>query len=213
METTAEKRRFRFSVKFLMIVVALCALLLAPIVWVYRQNQRLRLAELMAMREAERARAEAERARYVTQVRAAEAAFNATSVGEADRPVAGSLAANHEGGLWAALTLNHSVFEQGATKDLSVEFTLVNDSDKAIDPKIAESRININGQDLADSARILGNVPRDTRYGALLLGDHLRFESALGDHFNRPGVYRVSWRGEGFQSPEVVFRVLPRSGQ
>jgi hypothetical protein len=38
MEGTAEKRRFRFSVRFLMIVVALCAMLLAPIVWEYRQT-------------------------------------------------------------------------------------------------------------------------------------------------------------------------------
>src|SRR5271157_6373034 len=90
MEGTAEKRRFRFSVRFLMIVVALCAILLAPIVWEYRQNQRLVLAEMRAMQEADRARAEAERARYVAQVCAAEAAFNATRVGEVDLPVAGS---------------------------------------------------------------------------------------------------------------------------
>jgi predicted signal transduction protein with EAL and GGDEF domain len=62
-------RRFRFSVRFLMIVVALCALLLAPIVWEYRQNQRLVRAEMRAVQAAERARVEAERARYVAQVR------------------------------------------------------------------------------------------------------------------------------------------------
>jgi hypothetical protein len=213
MEGTVEKRRFRFSVRFLMIVVALCALLLAPIVWQYRQNQRLVRAELIAVREAERARVEAERARYLAQVRSAEAALNATRVGEDRRPVAGSPAANHRGRLWAAVTLNHPVFEQGKTKDLSIEFTVVNDSDQTIDPKIAESVIVINGQDLADSARILSHGPRDTRYSALSPGDHLRFVYALGDPFRRPGVYRVSWRGEGFQSPEVVFRVLPRSGR
>ena len=86
---------------------------------------------------------------------------------------------------------------------------MVNDSDKTIDPKIAESRIVINGEVLADSARILTNGPRDTRYGALSPGDLLRFVFALGDHFERPGVYRVSWWVEGFKSPEVVFRVLP----
>ena len=109
--------------------------------------------------------------------------------------------------------MNHPIFEQEDTKKLSIEFTVVNDSDKTIDPKIAESRIVINGEVLADSARILTNGPQDTRYGALPPGDHLRFVFALGDHFERPGVYRVSWRGEDFQSPEVVFRVLPSSGR
>jgi hypothetical protein len=213
MEGTVEKRRFRVSVRSLMIVVALCALLLAPIVWEYRQNQRLVLAELIAVREAERARVEAQRARYLAQVRSAEAAFNATTVGEGRRPVAGSPAAHPQGKLWAAVTLNHSVLEQGEPKDLSIELTVVNDSDQTIDPKIAESRIVINGQDLADSARILSDSPRDTRYSALPPGGYLRFVYALGDHFERPGVYRVSWRGECFRSPEVIFRVLPRSGR
>jgi len=40
-------------------------------------------------------------------------------------------------------------------------------------------------------------------------GDHLCFSYALGDHFRKPGIYRVTWRGTGFRSPEVVFRVLP----
>src|SRR5262249_16793575 len=143
----------------------------------------------------------------------AEAALNATRVGEDRRPVAGSPAGNPQGRLWAAVTLNHPVFEQGGTKDLSIEFAVVNESDMTIDPKNGESRIAIHGQDLADSARILSNGPRDTRYSALPPGDHLRFVYALGDPFRRPGVYRVSWRGEGFQSPEVVFRVVPRSGR
>jgi hypothetical protein len=213
MEGASEKRRFRFSVRSLMIAVAVCALLLATVAWQYQQVQRLRLAELMAMREAERARAEAERARYVAQVRSAEAAFDATKVGTADGPAAGPPTARRQGGLWAALALNHPVYEQGQTKDLSIEFTVVNDGDRVVDPKIAESRIIINGEDLADSARILGAGPRDARYGALPPGDHLRFVYALGDYFKRPGVYRVSWRGEHFRSPEVVFRVLPRPGR
>ena len=103
MEGTVEKHRFRFSVRFLMIVVALCALLLAPIVWEYRQNQRLVLAQPIAVREAERARVEAERARYLAQLRSAEAALNATRVGEDRRPVAGSPAGNPQGRLWAAV--------------------------------------------------------------------------------------------------------------
>ena len=112
------------------------------------------------------------------------------------------------GGLWAALTANHAVFRRGETNGLNVEFTLVNDGGVTVDPKIGESRIVVNGEELADSGLILGNGPRDARFAALPPGDYLRFSYALGDHFKEPGVYRVSWRGADFRSPEVVFRVL-----
>lgn len=67
----------------------------------------------------------------------------------------------------------------------------------------------VNGEELADSGLVLGNGPRDARSAALPPGDHLSFGYALGDHFREPGIYRVSWRGANFRSPEVVFRVLP----
>jgi hypothetical protein len=91
---------------------------------------------------------------------------------------------------------------------LIVEFTLVNDGEATIDPKIGASRIVVNGTELEDSGLILGNGPRDARFDALPPGDNLRFVYALGDHFKEPGVYRVSWQGASFRSPEVEFRVL-----
>ena len=159
-----------------------------------------------------RARAEAARAQYVAQVRAAQAQFASKATDPADHPEEGSTA-RKRGGLWAALGVNHAVFRRGEAKGLNVEFTLVNDGEAIIDPKIGESRIVVNGEELADSGLILGNGPRDARFAALPPGEHLRFGYALGDHFQEPGVYRVSWRGANFRSPEVVFRVLPEKAK
>ncbi len=50
-------RRFRLSIRTLMIAVAFCALVLASMVWTLRQNEALRLERL----HAERARALAEK--------------------------------------------------------------------------------------------------------------------------------------------------------
>lgn len=42
-------------------------------------------------------------------------------------------------------------------------------------------------------------------------GEHVEFVSQLGNYCRKPGVYRVSWRGRNYASPEVVFRVLRRN--
>ena len=186
----AGQRRFRVSIRTLMVAVALCALLLALAVWT------VRLARLQA--ELPRSLAE-ERAAVAAQ--AARAAQAAAKLGTADQEKAGSL--------WAGLSVNHPAFRAGQTKDLRIEFTLVNDGDKVIDPKIPESRIVINGKELSDSGSILSSVEEGTRFKALPRGESLRFDRVLGDRFKQPGVYRVSWKGAGFQSSEIVFRILP----
>jgi hypothetical protein len=35
----------------------------------------------------------------------------------------------------------------------------------------------------------------------------------LGDYLKEPGLYRVSWKGAGFQSSEIVLRVLPEKAE
>jgi len=125
----------------------------------------------------------------------------------------GPQAADRPRNLWAAVSVNHAVFKQGQTKDLSVEFTLVNDGAKVIDPKIAESRILINGAELSVSGSILSQGLKDAQVKALSPGANLQFGVVLGDHFTAPGTYRVSWKGTGFQSPETVIRVLPEKAR
>ena len=81
-----------------MVAVALCALLLAPLVWTVRQSEmRVRLERLMA----DQARAQAERATYLAQMQSAQAALAAAKLGTADQEKAGSL--------WAGLSVNHPV--------------------------------------------------------------------------------------------------------
>ncbi len=82
-----------------MVAVALCAVLLTLVVWTVRHYEaQVRLERLMA----EQARAQAERATYLAQVRSAQAAFATVKLGTADQKTTGSL--------WAGLSVNHSIF-------------------------------------------------------------------------------------------------------
>jgi hypothetical protein len=71
MTEVSSRRRFRISIRALMIAVALCALFFTPIVWMYRRTEAMLNAERRAA-EAARAAAKANRA----QVRAANALLN-----------------------------------------------------------------------------------------------------------------------------------------
>jgi hypothetical protein len=179
-----------------MVAVALCALLLTPLVWMFRQVEALRLAELLA----EHDRALAERAALL-----ARSAQAAAKLGTADPKKAGSL--------WAGLSVNRPIFRAGQAKDLRIEFTLVNDGDQVIDPKIPESQIVINGKELSDSGSILSSVQKGAHSEALSPGESLQFDCLLEDQFKQPGVYRVSWKGAGFQSSEIVLRILPEEAR
>jgi hypothetical protein len=195
----AGERRFRLSIRALMVAVALCALLLAIAAWTVRQAQMRAMLERALAAERE---AQALLARDLAQREAAQTALAAAKLGTADQKKAGSL--------WAGLSVNHPIFKAGQTKDPRIEFTLVNDSNKPIDPKITESRIVINGKELDDSALILSSVPKEARSRSLSPGESLQFDCLLGHQFKEPGVYRVSWKGSGFHSPDIVLRILPK---
>jgi hypothetical protein len=196
----AGQQRFRLSISTLMVAVALCALLLALAVWTVRQVEaRVRLERMMA----EQARDQAVLARDLAQARFARAPFATAKLGTGDQKKAGSR--------WAGLSVNHPVFRADRTKDLRVEFTLVNDGDKVIDPKIADSRVVINGKDLTDSGSILSSALKEACAKALSPGDCLQFSVPLGHLFKEPGTYRVSWKGSDFHSPEIVLRILPEA--
>jgi hypothetical protein len=189
------QRRFRLSIRALMIAVAFCALLLVPLVWTFRQAEALRRERLLA----EQARYQALLARDLAQVRSPQAA---AKLGITERSKVGAL--------WAGLSVNHPTFIAGQTKDLRIEFALVNDGYKVIDPKIADSRIIINGKELTDSGAILSSIQKGARSQALSPGESLQFDCLLGDHFREPGIYRVYWKSSGIQSSEIVLRILPK---
>ena len=121
---------------------------------------------------AEQARAQALLARSLAKVRSAPTAVVAANQGTTDQPKAG--------GLWAGLSVNHAIFKAGQTKDLRIEFTLLNDANKVIDPKIPVSQIVINGKERTDSGIIFSGVEKGSRFKALSPGDSLQFSLPLG---------------------------------
>jgi hypothetical protein len=186
-----------------MIAVVVCAFMLTPIAWRVRQIAlaQAQITQAAAQRKRAIALAEQARANFLATVTAKGVPAGRSPGNSADDPRA-------ERGLWAALAVNHAVFQPGETTGLMIEFTLINDGDTVLDPQVGKSRIIVNGEELPDSALVLSRGPRDAAFRALPPRATLRFGYALGKYFAGPGVYRVSWRGEDFRSPEIVFRVL-----
>lgn len=113
---------------------------------------------------------------------------------------------NHQ--LWAAISVPEPIVISGRLKQFHVTFALANDGTKAIDPKVDSWRLVVNGKEHPDSQFTFGNGPRDRRWKSLPPGDHLFFTYAIQDWFKTPGTYTIVWRGEGFETAPVVFRVL-----
>jgi hypothetical protein len=122
-----------------------------------------------------------------------------------------------KGKVWAGVTVNLPVVDANEIMrrddPFMISFGVVNDTDKVINPHIDKSKLIINGQELKEWTFIVGNGPRDDRWEALLPGDNIRFGygfgGQLGRHFRQPGLYRVKWIGEQFESAEIQFRVVP----
>jgi RNA polymerase sigma factor (sigma-70 family) len=113
--------------------------------------------------------------------------------------------------LWAALGVPQPLCRQDevASKSFAIQFCIVNDSARIVDPRFGSSQLLINGKALKDWPVIIANGPRDNRWKALPPNGRLRFSYGLHDYFKEPGVYKVVWKGKNFQSPEIVFRVEP----
>jgi hypothetical protein len=116
--------------------------------------------------------------------------------------------------LWASISVSHPVFVKGvASEPFMIHFALVNDGDKPVNPDLGSSQLLVNGKKLKDWQFIVSQGPRDARWQALPAGDYLAFGYALGKHFEEPGTYKVSWKSQGFESPEIVFRVMSKKGK
>jgi hypothetical protein len=111
------------------------------------------------------------------------------------------------------LSINNPIFKAGQINDLRIEFSLVNDGDKVIDPEIAGSRIIINGKERSEPGSIVGSASNAPPFKALSPGESLQFGVLLGDQLKEPGTYRVSWKSASFQSSEIVFRILPENAR
>ncbi len=115
--------------------------------------------------------------------------------------------------LWAAISVSHPVYvprEQGELGDpFMIRFGLVNDGNQVVDPDLDASQLLINGKPLPEWRVIIGNGPEPKNRHALPPGQRISFGYEFGRHFTKPGIYKVVWKGKGFESPEIIFRVLP----
>lgn len=112
--------------------------------------------------------------------------------------------------IWVAIGVDRLVREAGNLKaPLRMSFVVVNDGDKATDANVESSRLIVNGKALVDWPFIVANGPRDARWKSLPPGEHLEFAYDFSEYFTAPDTYRVTWKGDGFESAEMVFRILP----
>jgi hypothetical protein len=116
--------------------------------------------------------------------------------------------AKDEPKLWAGITASTPVVH-GRAPRLQIYFSLVNDGQRTVDPKIGSSKLVINGKVPKDWDFVINNGPRSSEADALPPGRFLLFGYALERYFGKPGVYRVYWKGEAFKSPVIVIRVMP----
>jgi hypothetical protein len=115
--------------------------------------------------------------------------------------------------LWVAMSVNHPVFVLGVDKQLVIQFVVVNDGDMIINPELESTTLLINGKEWKNWGTTIGGGPRDNRDEALPSGDYLNSTIDFTDRFKEPGIYKLTWKGKGFQAADLVFRVLPKPKQ
>jgi hypothetical protein len=114
---------------------------------------------------------------------------------------------------WAGISVNQPYFisrEDTVPGLFQINFALVNQTDQTLNPDLGKSQLLINGVPLREWAFIVSNGPKTEQFNKLPPGEAIRFGYALGNYFEAPGEYRVQWRGQGFQSNEITFRVVAK---
>jgi archaellum component FlaG (FlaF/FlaG flagellin family) len=111
--------------------------------------------------------------------------------------------------LWAAISVQPSVFVEGHTNALQLYFWVVNDGSSPINPKVESSHLLINGVEPKDWSFVIGNGLRSPQFYALPPGQLLEFTYLLDRYFMKPGIYTVGWFGERFKALDISIRVLP----
>jgi hypothetical protein len=123
------------------------------------------------------------------------------------------------GKLWAGLSVNHALYTSGWTNEMVMEFAVLNEGTKpaAINPCIDHSTLVVNGAELTGKDRQwfsfnLANGPRPNDPLPAARGTSI-VKSGFGQFFDRPGIYKVVWKSDCFESYPVTFRVMPRQQQ
>jgi hypothetical protein len=113
--------------------------------------------------------------------------------------------------LWAAVSAfspnstSNVVFTVPQAERLIIGFAVANDGTDLVPFERGETELLVNGKPLAGFGEMFRKGPVWDR---LMPGKP--FEAALGPgkHFAKPGAYKVQWRGKGFKSAVLEFRVV-----
>ena len=110
--------------------------------------------------------------------------------------------------LWAAVSVSQPIFDVRGIDQLQMHFTVVNDGETTVNPRIGSSHLLINGTEPKDWRITINNGPRDSSFDSLPPGRSVLFGYAMGRLFAKPGIYTVRWQGENFRAPDLTFRVV-----
>jgi hypothetical protein len=113
--------------------------------------------------------------------------------------------------LWAGVSASsptstsNALFTVREVERLMIGFAVVNDGADPVPFERGETELVINGKPLAGFGDIFRAGPVWDR---VIPGKPFSAALGLGKHFAKPGVYKVQWRGKGFESAVLEFRVV-----
>jgi hypothetical protein len=109
--------------------------------------------------------------------------------------------------VWAAISVSRPLVGEG-DESVVVHLAWGNEGKAPVAPRIEASKLLVNGAEVSLAG--IGMGPRDFRWDTIPPNEFLTRTWSLGDAVAKPGVYKVRWKGDGFESNEVIVRVLPR---
>lgn len=114
-------------------------------------------------------------------------------------------------GLWASVLPSAPLFKGDEIKKLNLNFSIVNDGSDTVPTGIGSSRLIINDKPMEGSMMMFNNGPISPLRDHLPPGQGILFVYGFewNHEFDKPGLYKLQWKGEHFTSKVVEFRVLP----
>jgi hypothetical protein len=108
--------------------------------------------------------------------------------------------------VWAAISVDWPIYRTGQRINVTFAATDLGDLPIRLKALREEAVLPINGKEWPDSAN---NFANGVHSGAQFLppGKSTTFSYLLTSLFQKPGVYRIVWRGKDFEILPVEFRV------
>ena len=113
--------------------------------------------------------------------------------------------------LWAGVSVSspnstsNALFTVSQAERLMIGFAVVNDGADPVPFERGDTELVVNGEPLAGFGDVFREGPVWDR---MIPGKPFSAALGLGKHFAKPGVYKVQWRGKGFESAVLEFRVV-----